>query len=176
MQYHIYDFPNMGDRDQPFSERFSADKQQAIQSGADSLASVETVLLDSEDDLLAYEGRTVGNNYEGVMARNRASKYLFGYRSMDLLKVKRFLDEYKIVDVTEGVAVEKGCAVFVCETPAGKQFGVRPTGSHDQRRVVFENASHYIGKFLTVKFQELSQDGVPRFPVGLHIREDWDKS
>ena len=41
---------------------------------------------------------------------------------------------------------------------------------------MFANGDAYIGKMLTVKFQELSNDKVPRFPVGLHIREDWDMS
>jgi len=32
--------------------------------------------------------------------------------------------------------------------------------------------SEYYGKLLTVKYQELSVDGIPRFPIGLGFRMD----
>jgi len=32
------------------------------------------------------------------------------------------------------------------------------------------NVSDYYGKWLTVKYQELSKDGIPRFPVGISFR------
>jgi len=36
--------------------------------------------------------------------------------------------------------------------------------------VLFQNGSNYIGQQLTVRYQELTDDGVPRFPVGIAIR------
>jgi len=30
----------------------------------------------------------------------------------------------------------------------------------------------YLGQLLTVRFQEISKDGCPRFPVGIGIRHD----
>lgn len=33
------------------------------------------------------------------------------------------------------------------------------------------NKSKYIGKNLTVQFQNLTDAGIPRFPVGLEIRD-----
>jgi DNA ligase-1 len=124
---------------------------------------------------MQYEEAKIAEKYEGIMARNGEGKYLFGYRSIDLQKVKRFVDaEYKVIGFTEGSAVEMGAIVFVCETPDGQQFSVRPTGTHEERKEWFLNGEAFIGKMLTVKYQELSIDGVPRFPVGLHFREDWD--
>jgi DNA ligase-1 len=35
----------------------------------------------------------------------------------------------------------------------------------------YKNAAKYIGKKLTVKYQELTKDGIPRFPVGIAIRD-----
>ena len=126
---------------------------------------------------MMYEERYIKRGFEGSMARNADSKYLFGYRSVDLLKVKRFLDaEYKVIGFTEGSAVESGAIVFICETDDGQEFSVRPTGTHDERKVWFAHGETFIGKMLTVKYQELSNDGVPRFPVGLHFREEWDMS
>ena len=124
---------------------------------------------------MSYEDQCHDEGYEGIMARNIQSEYLFGYRSKDLLKVKRFLDaEYKIVDFTHGTSIELECCIFICETPEGERFNVRPVGTHEERKVMYKNGASYVGKLLTVKYQELSNDNVPRFPVGLHIREEWD--
>ena len=178
IQYWIYDLPNMDNRDEPFHERFSYDKVNSIvkASGIDGcLVPVETPIVTSEENLMMFEDRYIKRGFEGSMARNKESKYLFGYRSKDLLKVKRFLDdEYKIIGFTHGTSIELECLIFVCETPEGETFSVRPVGTHEERKVMYKNGASYIGKLLTVKYQELSNDGVPRFPVGLHVREDWD--
>jgi DNA ligase-1 len=178
IQYWIYDLPNMDNRDEPFHERFSYDKVHSIvkASGIDGcLVPVETPIATSEENLMMFEDRYIKRGFEGSMARNKESKYLFGYRSKDLLKVKRFLDdEYKIIGFTHGTSIELECLIFVCETPEGETFSVRPVGTHEERKVMYKNGASYIGKLLTVKYQELSNDKVPRFPVGLHVREDWD--
>ena len=178
IEYWIYDLPNMQNRDEPFHERFSYDKVQSIvkAAGIDGcLVPVETPIVLSEENLMMFEDRYIKRGYEGSMARNKDSKYLFGYRSKDLLKVKRFLDnEYKIVGFTHGVSIESECLIFVCEIENGQTFSVRPIGTHDERKAMYKNGASYVGKLLTVKYQELSNDGVPRFPVGLHVREDWD--
>jgi hypothetical protein len=36
---------------------------------------------------------------------------------------------------------------------------------------MLEQADSFIGKMLTVKYQEMSPDGVPRFPSGIAIRD-----
>jgi len=106
------------------------------------------------------------------MVRNLKGAYRIGKRSADLQKVKTFLDgEYRIVDYTEGTGNEKGCVIWVCETPDGRQFRVRPRGTQEERKVLFRNGDDYIGKMLTVRYQELTDDGVPRFPVGIAIRD-----
>ena len=177
IEYHIYDLPDMNDRSKPFVERFNSDARSKIFKASHCLVTVHTPIIRTEEFLMSYEDACCKEGYEGIMARNADSLYLFGYRSVDLLKVKRFLDaEYKVVGFTDGTAVEKGCLIFICETEEGRNFRVRPTGSHEERKSMFANGESYIGKMLTVKFQELSNDKVPRFPVGLHIREDWDMS
>jgi len=36
---------------------------------------------------------------------------------------------------------------------------------------LFEEGNNYIGKQLTVRAQELTNEGIPRFPVGISIRD-----
>ena len=175
IQYHIYDLPDMQDRSSTFVERYNSFARGRIVAAADCLVCVHTPIIHNEEALMRYEDQCHNDGYEGIMARNIKSEYLFGYRSKDLLKVKRFLDaEYEIVDFTHGTSIELECIVFVCKTKDDQTFSVRPVGTHEERKAMYKNGASYIGRMLTVKYQELSNDGVPRFPVGLHIREDWD--
>ena len=43
-------------------------------------------------------------------------------------------------------------------------------GTKEQRTGWFDNGDKWIGSLLTVRFQELTDDGIPRFPVGITIR------
>jgi DNA ligase-1 len=175
LEYHIYDLPDQLNKDTPFTHRFSEEQRSVIEWAQRCLVPVETVYVSSTEELMEYEEKAVSENYEGVMARNADSLYLFGHRSYDLQKVKRFEDaEYKIVGVTDGISIEEGCAIFTCVTEDGLEFSVRPTGTHEERKEMFNRKEEFLGKLLTVKFQGKSTDNVPRFPVGLHVREEWD--
>jgi len=48
---------------------------------------------------------------------------------------------------------------------------VKPEGTLETRRKYFENKNNFLGKLLTVKFQNLTNLGIPRFPVGIVIRD-----
>jgi len=98
-------------------------------------------------------------------------EYKFGYRSNKLLKVKNFMDkEYLIAGFTTGVGRFDGCIVWVCMTEDGQSFKVVPQGTMEERQETYQNADKHIGDWLKVKFFELTDDGIPRFPVGLGIR------
>ena len=132
---------------------------------------VENFTVNSEEEVYELQRKFIEEGYEGAMVRNISGAYALGKRSANLQKVKTFLDgEYKIVAYTEGVGKEEGCVIWQCETTGGR-FYVRPKGTQAQRQEWFNNASQYIGKMLTVKYQELTDDGIPRFPVGISVRD-----
>jgi DNA ligase-1 len=89
-----------------------------------------------------------------------------------LQKVKRFVDdEFEIIGGKDGSGRESGLVVFRCVTDSGLEFDVRPRGTHEIRAEMFKNLNEYLGKNLTVRYQELTDDGKPRFPVGLAVRD-----
>ncbi len=119
-----------------------------------------------------FHARYVAEGYEGLMLRNKAGKYRVGVRSTDLQKYKEFEDaEYQVTGYKEGEGLEKGCVIWICKTPKGQEFAVRPRGTHEARAELFSDADAYVGKQLTVRYQELTTDGIPRFPVGLTFRD-----
>jgi DNA ligase-1 len=113
----------------------------------------------------------VESGYEGIMLRNAAGVYRANYRSNDLQKYKEFMeDEYRITGYTQGEGRDAGAVIWVCETADGKDFTVRPRGTMEQRRAWFNEGGSYIGKNLTVIYQELTEEGKPRFPIGKAVR------
>lgn len=133
---------------------------------------VPTSTVPQADSLTNIHVQNIEAGYEGTMLRNLKGAYLIGHRSENLLKLKDFVDdEFQIIDVTDGVAKEQGCAVFVCTTSDGKTFNVRPKGTVEERQEMFSKKDSLIGKFITVRYQNLSDDGVPRFPVGIAVRD-----
>ena len=91
-------------------------------------------------------------------------------RSKDLLKYKKFMDaEFEVVGHHEA---KFGLPVPIFDCKVGdKTFGVMMKGDFESRADRMKNVTDYYGKLLTVKFQELSSDGIPRFPVGISFRD-----
>lgn len=143
-----------------------------LTDGAEYLSLVENVGVSTESEIHAAQAQFVEEGYEGAMVRNLTGAYAIGKRSANLQKVKTFLDgEYPIVGFTQGTGGETGCVMWECQTPDGQTFTVRPRGTQEDRKVLFQNGSDYVGQQLTVRYQELTDGGVPRFPVGIAIRD-----
>lgn len=135
-----------------------------------------SVVCNSLGDAKFFHALYVAEGYEGLILRNVGGLYKVGFRSADLQKYKEFLDaEFSIVGFKAGDGVEKGCVIWTCRTDTGLLFDCRPRGSHEERRTLFHRAVHraedFVGKPLSVRFQEWTDDGKPRFPVGIAIRD-----
>ena len=58
-----------------------------------------------------------------------------------------------------------------CIMKEGKEFEVRPKGTQEKRKEWMVDLNNIIGKQLTVKFAEWSDDNIPLQPVGMAIRD-----
>lgn len=114
----------------------------------------------------------ISKGYEGVMIRRVSHPYAKGKRSSYLLKYKNTLDdEYRIHGVVEGQGKWKhALAAFTCRTKNGHIFHASPAVTALRRRSLWSERTRLIGKMLTVQYQEMTERGVPRFPVGKAIR------
>ena len=197
VKYHVYDIYDRVQSDMPYSERLGVlaaavrrcgcvandtHANRVLRSAATTtvVATEETaavvVLVRTEKvavlgDFRRLFAEFVEAGYEGIMLRNAAGVYRANYRSNDLQKYKEFMeDEYRIIDFKDGEGRDAGAVIWVCETADGKEFTARPRGTFEQRREWFNDGESYIGKNLTVVYQELTEDGKPRFPVGKALR------
>jgi DNA ligase-1 len=135
---------------------------------------VPTQQIEKKEEIEEHLHQFVEQGYEGIILRNKKGTYQEGHRSWDLQKYKLFHEEeFEIIGFAEGTGREKGLVIWECQTQEGKTFHVRPEGDHDARRNMFQNATKYVGKPLTIVFQEYTKDRVPRFPVAKDIRSHY---
>jgi len=93
-------------------------------------------------------------------------------KNNNLLKVKDFIDEEGVIlNIIGGEGREAELAIMVIEDIRGNKFSVRPRGNFEDRRLWLINKNLYIGKKYTIRYFELSEYGVPRFPVGVAFRD-----
>ena len=170
IRYHIYDIVVGG---VPYSDRHD----RIVQLVDDSNCHLEVVRTQLIHDVAEFKqafSDCVASGYEGIMLRNVNGLYCQNYRSHDLQKYKEFVEaEYPIVGFKEADGRDKGTVVWVCRTSDEREFSVRPRGTQEQRRQWFQDGPQYVGKLLTVIYQELSELNVPRFPVGKAIRDGY---
>lgn len=144
-----------------------------IPNGLNYLRLVETIKLPSDSHLAKIHAEYTQAGYEGSIIRSGGNEpYNFQYRDNQLQKHKDFLDdEFEIVGCDEGAGKDEGKAIFVCRIKGGLEFSVRCKGADAVRQEQWTNRKKYMGKELTVRYQTLSDDGIPIFPVGIIVRD-----
>ena len=169
LKFHIFDIHTEDER--PFTERMMYLKKY-LNKKLKSIIVVETLECDSIESIQEFHSKYMLEMYEGLIIRNKLGLYKPNYRSKDLQKYKEFMDEeFEIVGAQSGVGLEQDCAIFTCKTKDGKTFAVRPRGTRELRKEYLKNIKELIGKQLTVRYQNLSEQGIVRFGVGIAIRD-----
>lgn len=134
---------------------------------------VSVHIAKNEEEVVKYEKKFIEKGYEGLMLKCAISPYEQGKRSIHLLKYKEFEDaEFKIVGANEGTSTSKGAVIFICSTKSGDEFTCQMNLDIEMQRQMYKERDKYIGKMLTVKYQDLDENtGIPRFPKGIGIRD-----
>ena len=165
IDYHCYDIYIPHKKDAQFEERLE------ILSTL-KLRKVVTDRVEKIEDFYEKFSEYTSRGYEGIMVRTLNGVYGLNYRSKDLCKYKEFEeDEYEITGFTQGDGRDSGTVIWICKIAGGKEFNVRPRGTVEQRSEWYQRGQACVGKKLTVIYQNLSEQGIPRFPVGKSIRE-----
>jgi len=172
VQYWIYDAPRIGDYTE--SELFSVRNRTLVASIASSksLVIVPTHTSENLDDVDERYNEYMSEGYEGQMVRVD-----FSYenkRSKKLLKRKDFTDsEYLVIGIEEGDGNRTGTAKnLTCkDEKTGQTFNSNIKGTHEYLAEILENKDYYIGQQATIKYFELTPDGIPRFPYAIAFRD-----
>jgi ATP-dependent DNA ligase len=173
VEYHVYDFVDTARLGLTYQQRHEMIDTLFQRHGDKSLLKkVPTHIATKLEDVKTMHDTFVQQGYEGIMIREMSGVYEVQKRSKFLQKYKEFFEEeFKIVGFHEGTGDMKGCVIWDCENKEGKIFAVVPKGTFDTKREYYQNGAKYVNKLLTVIYQELTADGIPRFPIGKGIRD-----
>jgi len=169
IQYHIYDLPSCSGT---FTQRNKALIDIGVPRGC---VIVTTDKVNNENELMRCYDTYVGWGYEGQMIR--LDKEYESKRSKSLLKHKSFIDEeYTILDVVEGEGNKTGMVgSFIFKSKTGHIFNSSPKFNWEECKAMWNNKNELIGKSATVKYFNLTPDGIPRFPYVIKIgREEYE--
>lgn len=183
LELYWYDIVEL---EKPFTERFSLMQEYAKElqlTEFDPLRKLDENTLHIQfvphtkisgfDNMKKLHDEWVSEGWEGAVIRDATSVYKPGSRGNDWIKIKEYMEaEYPIIGISEGLRDEDMC--FVLQTSNGQEFNCKPMGDREQKQWYREHIDELIGKFLTIKYFEMSGvegSEVPQQPVGICIRD-----
>lgn len=180
IQYHIFDLVDKSGKISQ-TERFKKldalfgrfkNSSEFSKSGKFSrLVQVPVKIIKSVNEVPKFHNEFSMLGYEGVVLRTFENYYKPGKRSNEMRKYKHFIDnEYEITGCKLDKGVDKEHFVWVLKTENGDEFSAKPKGTREEKNDWYDNSKKYIGKWMTVKFQEYSDDKIPRFPIAKEFR------
>ena len=174
VQYHVYDIHCSSNPDVTFSIRNVELEEYVTNSFEQYVHLVPTTFCYNQDELDELYSSYMTDGYEGQMIRldekyeNKRSKYL--------LKRKEFItEEFEVVSMEEGQGNWSGHTKrFILKLEDGREVGAGVRGNQEQLSKLWE--SQETPDWATLRYFDLTPDGIPRFPVvidyGVGERDD----
>ena len=161
IKYMVFDLP-----EHPGVFEARMDALYRIAAKSPSFTVLSQTPCNSPRHLKQFHDLVRARGIEGTMLRE-ANSYYERKRSRTLLKVKDFVDcEARVVGYVPGAGRHKGrLGAYEAELPNGTRFSVG-TGLSDRDR----DHPVRVGTQITVRYQELTPAGVPRFPSFIAVR------
>lgn len=165
LDYHVYDLPTASGG---FGSRSETLEQVLDRVAHPSIIQVPTAYVVDLAEYDAFHAQCIEDGYEGSMFR-LDSPYE-QKRSKSLLKRKSFFsEEFELVSIEEGQGNWSGKAKAVqARLPDGRVFGAGIKGTAE-RAVGLLGESH---KVVTIRYFEMTPDGIPRFGVATDFHEN----
>ena len=127
----------------------------------------------SKNEILALEAQYIEKGYEGAMIIGNIPYYR-GRKSNKLLKFKTMLSQdCKVIDTYEGRGKYVGMlGGLIVQQENGVTCEVGSGFSDVDRQEIWMNRSSVLNRHIEVKYQDLTPDGVMRFPIFMRWRDN----
>lgn len=136
------------------------------------LAYVEFYYVNSKEILDGLMNSALNDGFEGLMIKDCSAKYE-PKRTKNILKLKRFhSSEAIVVGFVEGRDKYQGMLGTIILDKNGITFEVGSGFNDEQRERLWQSKENLIGRIVEYKYQELTEDNIPRFPTFVRFRED----
>jgi len=172
IEYWVYDAPRIGiyNEMEKFMDRYNC-MRNLLLNRYNKIKVVNTKLVSNIEQVNIVYEKYVEDGFEGQMIRK--DTLYENKRSKNLLKHKSFIDEeYKIENIIEGTGNRAGTAgnmEFFSKT--GKRFSSNIKGDFKYLKQILIDKNKLIGKLATVKYFNLTPDGIPRFGFVISVRD-----
>lgn len=169
VEYWVYDVR----KPVKFSERLEFLKSR-VSNYYTQVRVVWTYTVNRQEELDEIYGQYLADGFEGQMIRTD-TPYEF-VRSKALLKRKEFQDaEFTVIEILEGEGKRSGIAGAVrLKDKEGNIFKSSIEGDMGFCGKLLKDKDNYVGKTVTVRFQNYTDAGIPRFPYTNMVVRDYD--
>lgn len=184
IQFHIFDLkePEVtnAEREIRLTSLLKTFKEESSYYISEDLQKVPTY-TSMKETLGEYSDKFIAEGYEGIIVRNPLAFYV-EKRPFTILKWKPSkADWYRVAGT--GVAVAQDgtyhdrVGYILCEDRYGNRFkvGMGQGITHEKAREIWQDAHHgtdFYHKYVKVTYQNLTQNGVPRFGKAVEISEE----
>ncbi|EHP7722665.1 DNA ligase [Campylobacter coli] len=168
--YNVFDVPNACEEFKltscTLSNRLKVLEQYLQQNPNPYIKIIKQIPIKDQEHLKEFYKDIVLNKGEGVVIRKDLAPYEKG-RSKNAFKLKPYEDaECKVIGYTEGKGKFQGkIGALLCQMPNDRVIRIGSGLKKDR-----ENPPK-IGSIVTYKFNGLTKNSLPRFPVFLRIRD-----
>jgi DNA ligase 1 len=168
IEYWIFDMVDLDRPDLKFCNRWDFITQNLNLGGP--IVLTPTTMVPTEESLDLNFIQLLQDGFEGQIIRK--NKEYQWKRSYHLLKRKEYIDEeFELVDIIEGQGNWAGYAkIASCVMPDGREFGAGISGTQEFNKQLLFDKDKY--RSVTVKYFQLTPDGVPRFPIAIKFHEE----
>ncbi len=169
--YNVFDVPNACEEFKltpcTLSNRLKVLERYLQQNPNPYIKIIKQIPIKDQEHLKEFYKDIIFSKGEGVVIRKDLAPYEKG-RSKNALKLKPYEDaECKVIAYIEGKGKFQGkIGALLCQMPNDRVIKIG-SGLKDKDR---ENPPK-IGSIVTYKFNGLTKNSLPRFPVFLHIRD-----
>lgn len=172
LKYYIFDVVDF----KSWSEKTSAPlslRRVALEGKvglSDKIKIISQYRIESIDKVRQQHAQNIKDGFEGSVLKRLSSKYSYG-RSKSWVKWKEEITLDVLVEgYEEGTGRNEGrLGAFLCDLD-GKKLKVGGGYSDEQRDDFWNRKDDIVGKIIEIKGQEITKDGVVRFPVFLRER------
>ena len=204
--YNIFDYLDTEKPNQPFIDRYRVLQALCSPIKADYIKVIPQVLVQNEEELLAFYRKNIGVGEEGIVIRSPEGRYKYGRSTVNeglLLRMKDLKHSEAIIrevlpqfeNTNKGVQdllghmkrsshkenkVEKATLgkFLVEDTTTGVLFAIG-TGkglTHELRKTIWDRQEEYTGKIIRYVYQAHGVKDKPRIPVFDGFRDEEDMS
>lgn len=131
----------------------------------ENVKEVETLKVTNRVNILSFYNQFLSEGYEGIIIRDPESSYEFDSKGYWMLKIKpEFELEAVLVGFKEACVTSKNESTFgslILELEDGSLFGCSGLTNAERKRLWKEKP---IGQKITIKYDQLSDKGIPLMP------------